>query len=190
LSTLLFSLAFSVSAQTKLKPTFKKIEFAYYDLNSPRTKEADKVELFSYASIDENGIVQIQRKRRDGVKYFVSELSDSIINRLNQVFNGQKLLREQMITHELKKGQHYAGYYSYLAYTSIDNKKDALCFIESLMSKKFNDVFYIIRDIVQKAENEIPAITKNEKKLYQSILYEHHKSTYLPMIELPPPADK
>ena len=68
MSILILTFNHLVNAQKTVKTSFKKIELATYDLNSPRTKENDKVELLDYVIIDEKGLITYTKNSFYGSK--------------------------------------------------------------------------------------------------------------------------
>jgi hypothetical protein len=186
---LLLNFKVALKAQGNLKPKFKQIELAIYDFNSPRTKQDNKVELLTYVTIDQNGAVKIVDKNYNGVKHYTYQLSDSMINTLNEVFNGKKQLNKYMAARKLEEGIHFAGYYNFITYQTINNKNDTLSFIEPYMSTDFNAVFRAIKNVVyRQPKTEIKASNTENETVLQAIASEHKKSGYLPTIEMPPPA--
>jgi ABC-type proline/glycine betaine transport system substrate-binding protein len=178
----LLALCFSL-AQTKaqVKAKFKKIEYAYY------TVKDGKVALDLYFLIDENGFVQTQNQLSNEEQYTTIQLSDKQIETLNTIFNGEKRLKSYMVDAKMKKGEHYAGLYNYLAYTPATGKKDKLCFIDSFMSKSFKEFFDKLGDMLnQQAKTKADKPKYKIGKAKKEILAEHKKSPYLPAIEMSP----
>jgi hypothetical protein len=178
------------SAQNKSKAQFKTIEFAAFDVNSPRTKQKDSVEIFCYAIIDRKGKMSILNRDEDNdsLSYFKYQLDTAEFRKINFLFKDNAPLKDHMTSQSLKKGEHYGGSYSFLSVGYQNEKKDSLCFIDSYMSEDFQSALNILDKIFYgksksgtKAKFIVPI---NFKKSLQESL---KKSNYLPPIEFPPP---
>ncbi len=180
---------FQSNGQDSSSVKFKTIEFAEYDVNSPRIQQKDKVEIYTYASLDEKGNLKVLFKRYNGeIRYYAYQLSDSIINGLNQIFNGGHLLQHYMVESTLKDGNHFAGTYNYIGYTLTNGKKDELCYVGLYMSKDFDHVMDKLMYIIyRQPKTEIAPGNLIPADLPGKILFQHKKNTYLPAIESAPP---
>jgi hypothetical protein len=154
MTILLFVLKMDVRAQVFTKAKFKRIELATYDLNSPRTRQTDKVELLNYTTIDEYGLVEIVNTGYAGTKYYRFQLTTSMIDSLNDIFNGEKQLDKFLLKRKQDEGHHFAGYYKYVRYNFTNNRNDALCFIEPFMSEYFNNVYDRLKNIIYRQPNK------------------------------------
>ena len=180
-----------VFSQNIIKARFQKIEFATYDVNSPRIAQKDKVEINFYALIDHNGAADIQLKYigEQEVRHATCQLPDSIVGSLNSIFDGMKKLKSYLNFENKNKGYHYAGYYDFVQYTYSDNDSDALCFVNPDVSHDFQKVLKMLEPFFYGTKSVKTSYTNiGDSTLSNNILSCHKRSKYLPIIELPPPA--
>lgn len=173
--------------EEKIKPTFARIELAHYRIKN------DKVDFSSYFIIDSNGIFQSEARLYEGKEFSNYQLNDSAIKLLNELFNGEKPLREHMTVTELKQDEYYDGYNSYCAYVSLrTNKTDTLCFIPPFMSKSFNHLIEsMYEQIIFSSRNIVNQPIKYDiQEVFDVILLANKKSPYLHNLETEPPANR
>ncbi len=186
LSLAIFYLCNVVNAQV----SFKKIEYASFDVNSPRTKQKDSVAIFLYTSIDMNGLSHVSNRdeESDSILFFKFQLDPTQLKKTKAFFTDKTALQDYMVTKSLKDGEHYGGSYDFLLVTYANDKKDSICFIDDYMSSDFENVFTTLKSNFyrQKTTNTTDSfvIPQDFKKSVQ-ISFNH--SNYLPPIEFPPP---
>jgi hypothetical protein len=176
----LFCLFLNFSLNAQIKSNFKDIEFASYEID-----KNGKIELSNYNKINRTGLGNELSKEFKGIKFYTFQLNIDQINALNTSFNKLGHLQDHVIKLKMDKGSHYAGSYNYIAYTTLDGRKEALCFITPLMSADFREFEDQFHTMMRKTS---PIETKTEintVKIKEAISILHKKSKYMPAIEIP-----
>jgi len=184
MKSLIYTLLLIVSVQcfSQEKPSFKKIEYVSYE------DDNGKIKTDSYFVIDNYGNVNIQVKLYKGIEYSKLQLNKKEIAMLNQLFNDSTTLKNYVETNKLSAGDHYAGNYSYLSFTSLDNKIQRLVYISPFMDKDFNDMMEkITHDIIWNPGKEVVSKPSYNLDATEKEISKINKKANLPKKELPPP---
>ena len=166
------------------------IEFSLFDVNSPRTKHQDSIEIFQYVKINPKGHLDIFIRNEDdnSLSFHKYQLDSMQIDAIDSVINDKIPLNEYMITKRLKKGEHYGGNYMFFSVSYQNKPSQSLSFIDSYVSEELNSVVKIIEDAVYKKIKEKSMKPFNiPTSFLTAINLSYKESNYLPPIEFPPP---
>jgi hypothetical protein len=183
---ILFTLKFEVNAQTV---PFEKIEYASFDINSPRVKQKNELRINLYSKIDQKGLITIldDDDYHHTLTFHTYQLNPANLQKIASVINGKNPLRNYMVKQELDTNSFYGGSYEFISVTYKNKTKDSLCFIESDMSDEFDYVYKMLGDIYygKRKLKKINPFTIS-KYFRNAVLSSYKKSSYLPKIQFPP----
>jgi hypothetical protein len=188
--------ALSTATQAQqVKPIFKKLVYAVYRPTLSNNKKTVRIQ--DYLEIDSNGMFRnIYIIYKDDYGNHLSyegrmwdtiyRMPDSIIIKLNKVFNGSKKLADHMVTYKLKEGALWAGPFHFLTYTDDNNKMDNLV----VVTPSFLDDE--LADLLNKFWHLPGARVKRNGNIYRNKPFEaevskyHYACKYAPQIVEPP----
>ncbi|GAB2808393.1 hypothetical protein [Ferruginibacter profundus] len=168
------------------KGVFEKIEIGNFE---PKSKD-DSLLISSYAIITADGKVTNfeLNKREDTIAYFTTTLPDTLLNKIQKLFNEKTTLKSYEKIKKAEANEIYVGDYIYLKVKYQNNKVDSLCTILNFLNNEFNDVFDSFVDFDYYLENQktVPKFKISDQ--FKSSLYGAYKrSNYLPQIKTLPP---
>ncbi len=162
----------------------KNIQFASYEV----TKQKDAVHVFFYANINSTGDVNMAYTGGNANSYFICTMPLEERAALAGIFNSQQPLKTFATGHGLAPNEHYAGEYYYILIQYNDGKTGEISFIESLMSKKFNEGFIVLKNIFYGKRKKASATKFMLPAILNKAILRNYKTTpNLPPIEEPPP---
>ncbi|EHQ26664.1 hypothetical protein [Mucilaginibacter paludis] len=159
---------------------FNKLISVSYDLDS----SGKKINITSYREIN-NGKVKVIEKLYKGISDTTYLLPDSMIERLNLIFNDKQKLRSYLKTNKELKG-HYAGSPYFISCTHRDNTIDNAIIESPYLEKDTYKIFTLLNRLPFASNVSYKAIYIKGTSLDNVILKYHKSCTYLINKELPP----
>lgn len=178
---------FSSKASAQLT-NIKSIEYASFDINSPRIAEKNKLIVNTYYRVDMKGnmIVTEYNPDRGKTTYSLYRVPVTFFNQINTTFKPGKKMKNYMVRKRLKSGQIFGGNYEYFVVEYNNGVKDSLCFVKTFMSNSFSKITEMLDELSYSENGRIVAkpfaVPENFRK---SLLQEYYKSKYLPKIKFP-----
>lgn len=151
----------------------------------PNPSDKEKIVFRDVVDIDENAQIKFKSKYYNGVADTTYQLSNNIIKKLNNIFNGSNSLNSYMVTNKLRSGSHFAGPLQYLKYVDGHNKTFEFIIVFPFMAERFNEALRNLVILPTKANRDIKEI--DDSKLEGRIFKTQKASMYIPKIEEPPP---
>lgn len=190
--TFLLSVVMSVAVSPTIiaqKTAFEKIEFASFDINSPRTTFRDSVAINLFSTIDSRGVVKVLNDDtyHETLTFYTYKLNTDQLKKIHSVFNNVKRLKEYMVIDKLEENSFFAGNYQFLSIEYKNGARDSLCFVPPFMAQEFLVVLEML-DSIYYGEKETKKIMPFliTPHFRNTILAAYKKSSYLPTIRFPP----
>ncbi len=174
----------TVNAQ-QIKPKFKKLQCATYttDLSGKDTI----VICTEYIEINEIGQANYKSKIGRRVDLFMDttyQLTDTLIAKLNKIFDGNSKLYSYMIADKLPNGTHYGGPLKFIRFTDNNGITQNFIDVRPLMSRNFtvllDEIVHRPKTILHKTE------PIQNKSLEDQIIKCQNSCGYTPKVEQPP----
>lgn len=146
----------------------------------------NEVEIYSYSTIDENGVLKVFLKRSGDSAFYKYQLNSDNIKTLNKL--SSKKLQEFVIKKEFEEGSGYSGSLKYLSFKT-QKRNEKLCFILPFMDNQFNESISLLVNKIF-SQNDSYRTAKFEidfDKTKSEILKQAQIDNYLPQKVLPPP---
>ncbi len=182
-------LLFTSCSNSHITTSFKKIEYASFDVNSHRTEKKDSAYINMYFTLSDNGLIEINNKDdyHKTHTYYSFQLTDNEMKKLNFVFNQSKKMKSFLADTTMKENTFYAGSYQYYRVLYPNGTVDSICMIQSFINKDFevasdclDSILYLREDRKEIKHFDIPTHFRN------SLRYCYQNSKYLPEIKNPP----
>jgi hypothetical protein len=178
----LVAVAFNLKAQEPVKPRFKQLMYVEYETHVIKSNEV--AEITAILTINAAGLVHLQSKYYNGVADTTYHLSNDLMNQLNDVADGSKKLKTNMVADKLPAGHHFGGNFEFLSAVSNAGKKDELIVVAPFMTGRFNKLMEDIWINPSAADTKVKNI--KDPELSARIIALEKQCTYLPKIEQPP----
>jgi hypothetical protein len=136
-SLILLSVSCAVVAQN-VKPGFKQFLLVTYRPNDPVNPGKMKIE--KSLEINGKGHAELKLNYTEGIADTTYQLSETLITRLNKIFNGKQELKSYMIKDRFPEGTTFRGALLYLSYTDDKDVIHNFIVVPPFMSQEFNDL--------------------------------------------------
>lgn len=147
----------------------------------------NEVEISSYSTIDENGVLKVFLKRYSDSAFYKYQLNSDDIKIINKL--SSKKLQEFVVKKEFEEGSGYSGSLNYLSFKT-QKRNEKLCFILPFMDNQFNEGITLLENKIF-SQNDSCRTTKFKidfEKTKSEILKQAQTDNYLPKKQsLPPP---
>ncbi|AYY84525.1 hypothetical protein EGX91_08170 [Chryseobacterium indologenes] len=147
----------------------------------------NEVEISSYSTIDENGVLKVFLKRYSDSAFYKYQLNSDDIKIINKL--SSKKLQEFVVKKEFEEGSGYSGSLNYLSFKT-QKRNEKLCFILPFMDNQFNEGITLLENKIF-SQNDSCRTTKFKidfEKTKSEILTQAQTDNYLPKKQsLPPP---
>jgi hypothetical protein len=137
IAMLLCASSISMQAQ-QVKPKFKKILYTDFYLN--KSDKNHTLNLINYLEIDENGKARFKLKNNPGILDTTYQLNDTLIVRLNKVFNGDIKLKSFMVKDKYPEGTYYMGSLHFIKFVDYKNLTHNFIVVPPFMDQNFNEL--------------------------------------------------
>jgi hypothetical protein len=129
--------------------SFKKIEYASFDVTPPKSKYKDHIRIGLYYSINKTGLVKILNDDdyHNTLTFDTYQLSIAQLKKINSIFNYTKHLKDYVMRKNLDNDEFFQGTYKFLSVIYRNDRKDSLCFIVPFMSNDFQNVYHMLDSI-------------------------------------------
>jgi hypothetical protein len=171
------------SGAQQVKPKFKELKLITYTIEG--LGAGQYVVITHILEIDKNGLAhKLDNFYLDGyIKDTTYQIPDTLIVRLNKIFNGDLPLERHRITDRMP-GE-YEGPPEFISYQAVNKITDNFGFIDSYIDKELNDVVWdMSKPWPQKRQI---GKTYHNKELEAVILKYHLACKYLPQKTHEPP---
>ncbi|HEY9002527.1 MAG TPA: hypothetical protein VIM89_14315 [Mucilaginibacter sp.] len=159
-----FFIAVSFSAQAQnVKQKFK--HFTYVDYYLDNSDKNQKFNIIQYIDINETGFVHLKLKNNVGILDTVYRLPDTLMIRMNNVFDGNKQLKSLMIKDKYPEGTYYGGSLHFLKYTDYRNISRNFTMVPPFMDQDFND---LLEDIIFRPSDKAYKTESLQNKIIES----------------------
>lgn len=146
----------------------------------------NEIEISSYSTIDENGVLKVFLKRYVDSAFYKYQLSSDDIKNLNKL--SSKKLQEFVIKKKFEEGTGYSGSPNFLSFKT-QKRNEKLCFILPFMDNDFNESISSLESKIysQKDSCRTAKFKIDFEKIKSEILKQTQIDNYLPQKVLPPP---
>ncbi|MES2275382.1 MAG: hypothetical protein V4592_05130 [Bacteroidota bacterium] len=179
---LLFSTT-TLSAQNQ-SLLFKKLTLITYEVSGSGKNK--KISITDQLEIN-NGTVHHITKIYKGIADTIYLLPDSMIARLNSVFNGKRQLKSYLKIKKLPPG-HFGGQPYFLSYTDQKNIIQNFIVVDIYMNQEFYSAFNLLSYLPFAGNAKYKTNSIKNALMESKVLKYHNACTYLPDMEEPPPA--
>lgn len=179
-STLSLLLILSSFASAQVKPSFKKLTYVSYETDALKQNATIRGLLV----IDANGKVNFKIFYYNGVADTIYKLTITEVEKLNNIFNGEKKLKDFVVRTKMPGTMRYAGSFKYITYVANNGETDELTIVPPFMEDEFNNTLVNISKRPKKVNPKVKQI--KDLSLEKQILICEKATPYLPKIELPP----
>jgi hypothetical protein len=171
-------------AQSKPKPLFKKLVAISYEIHgSGKTK---KIIVTDYTEINGDR-VHVKTVTYRGIIDTSYVLPDTMIVRLNEVFNGKDELKSHI---KVKRIKGFGGDESFISYTDDKNNLHNFIAVDIYMDNKLSIAYDMLNRLPFGGKVIYKGKSVKNTQMEAAILKYHNECTYLPPPDPGPPTEK